>query len=150
MGHFATKLHALSTNSEMLPDMSKFMLKNNFFGGWGCGGGWAFPLFVSHSSWFFSSVRPFYVFNTKFNLYLYQSLYQYFLKIIHLLRENTLFSFRESLGEEDKGDSSFGDFPATLPPLATPAANSHPATDVEQKSELNRTNTEESSTESMG
>lgn len=59
---------------------------------------------------------------------------------------------RESLGEEDKGNSSLGDFPATLPPLATATANIHPATDVEQKSSgaLNRTNTDESSTESMG
>jgi len=59
---------------------------------------------------------------------------------------------RESLGEEDKGDSSFGDFSATLPPFATPAAKSRPATDVEQKSssEINLKNTEESSTESMG
>ena len=63
-----------------------------------------------------------------------------------------MFSFRESLGEEDKGDSSLGDFPATLAPLATATANSRPATDVEQKSSgaLNRTNTDESSTESMG
>ena len=72
--------------------------------------------------------------------------------MIHLLKENTLFSFRESLGEEDKGDSSLGDFPATPPPLATATASSHPATDVEQKSsgKLNRTNTDDSSTESMG
>jgi len=57
---------------------------------------------------------------------------------------------RESVGEEeDKSHSSFGDFPTTLSP---PLSNSSPASDVEKKSrrKLNRTNTDESSTASMG
>ena len=65
--------------------------------------------------------------------------------------ENILPTFRDSaLGEEDQSDSSFGDFPATLEPPLT--SNSPPASDVERKSnrKLNQTNTDESSTVSMG
>merc|ERR1712130_287227 len=52
-----------------------------------------------------------------------------------------------ALGEEDKGDTSFGDFPATPEP-----SNSRPASNVERKNsgKLNETNTNESSTESTG
>ena len=63
--------------------------------------------------------------------------------------ENILLSFRESVVEEEKSNSSFGDFPATLAP---PLSDSRPASDVEKKSsgKLSRRNTDESSTESMG